>query len=523
MRAASRFSHIAMSNTRYGLGGLLALALMAEGGAASANGRFPNAGDIAFNRVDPAHLLLRTTYGFLQTRDSGENWSWTCEGALGIPFGEYDPPVGLTGDGTAVIAVSFDGFATSRDGCTWAPTAAVVDGQLIRDMTNLPDTTDGLLVMTSTHNPNYDRRAPYDNWIVETRDNARTWAMKGPPLPRNILVSTLEVAPSLPNRIYVSGTTYELPDGDAGMPFPRGVFMRSDDGGATWTTTHQSLPTDRANVFIAGVDPNNPDIVYTRVTHDENTRELTAPTILRVTYDKGVTWRDLVTTALPEFGVDKSMLGFALSPDGQKVVFGGLFGVYEAQAPVGPSSPFEYAEINTVQSRCLKWTSTGIYTCASEPYDAYTVGRSTDGGHTFKGLYRNVDDTCPLQCEAGTSTANVCPREWSDPSHPNPRVPVKSRLGASECCCGANSSSPECRLDAAGSGGGGACGTAGAGGTSGSAGTPSCSSPPAAESGCSTGQARFAAPGVLLAGLSALFLSWRRRRGRRADGKRSVN
>ncbi len=505
----SRFGRTAMSYKRYGLGGLLGLALVAGSGTASANGRFPNAGDIVFNRSDPAHMFIRTTYGFLQTRDSGENWSWICEGALGIPFGEYDPPIGLTGDGSSLAATSFAGFATSRDGCTWASTPPIVAGQLIRDMTNLPDTADGLLVMTSTHNSSYDPRAPYDNWIVRTRDNARTWVMAGQPLPRNMLASTLEVAPSLPNRIYVSGITYEVPVGDAGVPPPRGVFMRSDDGGATWTTTYMSLPTDRANVFIAGVDPNNPDRVYARVTYDENNRQPLPPTILRVTHDRGVTWQDVLTTNSAEFGETKSMLGFALSPDGSSIVLGGEFGVYAGPAPAGP-----FTKINSVRTRCLKWTSTGIYTCASEPWDAYTVGRSTDGGHTFKGLYRKIQDTCPLhvQCAAGTSTANVCPREWSDPFNPNQNVPVKSRINASEECCGADAGTPECRLDGTGTAGTGAGGTSGTGGT---AGSPSCSSPPATTTGgCSTGNARFAGPGVL-AVVGALLFSWRRRRNRR--------
>src|SRR5687767_4765415 len=112
-----------MSNKRYGLGGLLALALMAQSGESSANGRYPPAAnDIVFNRTDPNQMLLRTTFGFLRTRDGGENWDWICERGTGNPDNlAYDPPIALMGDGTAVISVTFGGARTSGDFCDWAP------------------------------------------------------------------------------------------------------------------------------------------------------------------------------------------------------------------------------------------------------------------------------------------------------------------------------------------------------------------------------------------------------------------
>ena len=47
-----------------------------------------------------------------------------------------------------------------------------------------------------------------------------------------------------------------------------GVFVRSDDGGATWEQLSFDMRSARAP-FIAAVDPTNPDVVWLRLTADE--------------------------------------------------------------------------------------------------------------------------------------------------------------------------------------------------------------------------------------------------------------
>src|SRR5262245_35467226 len=47
---------------------------VAASSPASANGRFPAAGQVAVDPSDSEHIVLRTTYGILQTTDGGTTW-----------------------------------------------------------------------------------------------------------------------------------------------------------------------------------------------------------------------------------------------------------------------------------------------------------------------------------------------------------------------------------------------------------------------------------------------------------------
>jgi hypothetical protein len=211
----------------------------------------PSANDVVFNRNDPNHMLLRTTFGFLQTRDGGENWSWICERSTGNPDNlAYDPPMALTADGTSVISVTFGGVTTSGDFCDWAPTPAVLATRLVVDSTWIPNDPAGALLLTSDLPQG---ETEYRNYIWETRDNARTWVQKGVRLRPQSFLMTLEVAPSDLNRIYVTGVEYEtLADGTSRRV---GWLFRSDDAGATWTNRELSLPDDPAAADGQGAEP----------------------------------------------------------------------------------------------------------------------------------------------------------------------------------------------------------------------------------------------------------------------------
>jgi hypothetical protein len=81
------------------------------------NGRFPEANQVVFAPADPAHLLVRTTFGLLESRDGAQSFSWTCENALDIS-GETDPMLAITANG-AVVAATFAGIRRSADGCSY--------------------------------------------------------------------------------------------------------------------------------------------------------------------------------------------------------------------------------------------------------------------------------------------------------------------------------------------------------------------------------------------------------------------
>lgn len=66
-------------------------------------------------------------------------------------------------------------------------------------------------------------------------------------LPDDMWVETVEVAPSDPKRIYVSGTS--------SADLLEGVVLRSDDGGIQWTRSTVRLPRGSGSLFISGIHP----------------------------------------------------------------------------------------------------------------------------------------------------------------------------------------------------------------------------------------------------------------------------
>src|SRR5262245_61860577 len=122
-------------------------------GTALANGRFPGADQLVVDPNEPNHLLVRTTFGFLDTRDGGKIWSWICEESIGR-IGTADPPIAVMGDGTLVVGVPFEGVAVSHDsGCSWSRAPAPLADQLVVDVTLEPGAPSSLLVLTSTNDP----------------------------------------------------------------------------------------------------------------------------------------------------------------------------------------------------------------------------------------------------------------------------------------------------------------------------------------------------------------------------------
>ena len=211
--------------------------------------------------------------------------------------------------------------------------------------------------------------------------------MPGARLP-GFYLETVEVAPSQPSTIYVSGY------GAGGVA----RLYRSDDGGMHLNLVTGDF-TDPAvsGVFISGVDPTHPEVLYVRA-------NLHAGTRLIKSIDGGMSFTVLTSTAAP-------MLGFALSDDGQTVwagssdrtegitrsVAGGAFTRVRANANVG----------------CLRYHAGLLYVCGNEDTDGYSLAWSSDGGDTFCPLMSVRDVVGPVpSCAASTTVGSVCGAAW---------------------------------------------------------------------------------------------------------------
>jgi hypothetical protein len=345
----------------------------------SANGRYPEANQLVIDPTDARRLVLRATYGIVQSFDNGATWAWVCEEKVGfsapdprIPtevVGVWDPPLGVGGDGTLLAGLP-DGLATTSDrACTWTRSGDPLTGLAVRDLAVDPDNPARAVAVTLPATG--DVRA----FVAETLDHGRSWTRRGP-LPEDFTPTTIEVAKGRPSRLYVSGT----------LPASRlGYLLRSDDGGATWVERAFSLDLGKAP-YIGAVDPKNPERLYVRV--DDATGDQ-----LLVGTNGGDNWS-------PKYKARGSLLGFALSPDGARVLIGGPFdGLLLAE-----TTDFVFTKKSDVGPRCLTWTASRIFVCTDEAKVGFSVGWAPEPEATFEPLYRS-DALAMLPCVSGACNA----------------------------------------------------------------------------------------------------------------------
>ena len=426
-----------------------------------ANGRFPASGQIAVDPSDPAHLVVRSTYGINVSHDAGAHWSWICEGAVGYG-GTEDPMMAVTADGTLIAGI-FEGLSVSHDhGCQWDFAQGGLQGRYVIDVAaeRLEPKNAVLLISNSIGG------SMFLTEMWETKDNAATWTVAGVDMPADFLGLTLDAAPSLPSRVYVSGRY--------GKPDYVGAIERSNDRGKTWEKLLIPGSNSVALPYIGGIDPQNPDVVYVRLDADKNDR-------LVVTKDGGTTWSEVFTSS-------ENLLGFAISPDGATIALGGdKDGIWTA-----PASTLAFTKVSTVGARCLTWTTAGLYACANEFTDGFTVGLSTNEGKTFTPVMHLQRNCGPLACGAATSTGKICPAQWGA---------TQLAIGGATC-------------EASGTSTGSSAGSSTGASTGSSGGTTSSSSGGSSDGGCAIGAPARAAgaviPGLVLAG-AALARSRRRR------------
>lgn len=430
---------------------------------ASANGRYPAAGQIALDPADPSTLLVRTTYGVLVTRDAGHRWSWICEGAVGYG-GFEDPMVAFTGDGS-ILAGIFEGLSVSHDsGCQWDFAQGALANRYVIDLSvERADPSRGVLIVSNSAGQDDGGAATFLTQLWETGDDGKTWAQAGVNLPGDFLGLTVDAAPSDRKRVYLSGRL--------GPPTYPGVLERSDDRGATWQAWPIPGSDDTHLPYIGAIDPNDPSVVYVRL-NGPSTDQLV------VTKDGGKTWQ-------PSFTTTGTMYGLALSPDGATIALGGdKDGVWTA-----PTSTLQFTKVSSAGIKCLTWPAADkLYACADEFVDKFTAGVSADEGKTFTPVMHLQALCGPLACGPGTSAGKTCPALWGA---------TAANIGATPCD-GATTGSGSTG-SGAGSTGSGASGGSGGGSSAGS-----CALPGAAVGG-------FACAGSLLGAAAALA----RRRGRR--------
>lgn len=413
-----------MKRASFGLALFSCLAL--QSGVAEANGRFPESNQLFFSPNDEQQLILRTTFGFLVSRDRGLTWGWVCENAFPLS-GSEDPMIAVTPNGN-VLATTFQGMSFSKTkACNWeylktAPLAnpgtdGVDRGRVFIDLTTNPNDAKNVVVFAST----YDRQDEdggiyFSSQLFETVDEGVTFTKLGPDLDSSFLGYTLDLTKTDPQRIYV--TAVRNPGGPVAA-----LLLTSKDRGLTYTETPIQLEDTERGVYIAAVDPTNADHVYVRTSNGTD-----KPSRLLYSDNAGQSWRVVYKGVGP-------LVGFALSPDATKVFVGGP----KDGIQVASTTDFQFSQRSNIEIQCLAVSTDGLWACSNEK-SGFIIAVSKDDGVTFEKKTHFCDIKGALECPSGTSTNTECPGRW----------PAQAGFLGCEGFTGADGGGPDASVSAGG-------------------------------------------------------------------------
>lgn len=329
-------------------------------------------------------LYLRATFGILVSRDGGKTWQWLCERALGYE-GTWDPPIAATRDGRLWVGLE-NGLVSTKDGCS-IDRVSMLAGETVKDLTV---DAKGDTVWAITGAPGSKSFIWRSNVAGATGE---TFFQRLGDFD-NTNFMTIEVAPSNPSRVYVSGQPYGT---------VRGRLYRSDDGGMTLKGEANDLPAE-GPFFIAGIDPKDANRVLLRHLHTTGSDVL-------LTKDGGKTFTNVLS-------MKSSMFGFAKSDDGKTYWAGSGLADHGIWRSTDRGEKWEKLAPHGVL--CLHAAKGGLFACEN-PFvlGAPAIGLSKDEGKTVESIATFADIEGPVAC------ANACTALW-----PETRAQVVARPDA---------------------------------------------------------------------------------------------
>lgn len=139
-------------------------------------------------------------------------------------------------------------YKSSDGGVNWIKMSSNLQSPYIYDIAVDPHNSQHILVSV------------YEHGVNQSFDGGRTWESTAG-LPTGSVVYSIEFHPQNPSHVFAGlrePTVYDQ-SGNA-LYWPGGVF-KSFNGGSSWVRKSNGLPNDY--VYDIGIDPNNPNILYT--------------------------------------------------------------------------------------------------------------------------------------------------------------------------------------------------------------------------------------------------------------------
>jgi photosystem II stability/assembly factor-like uncharacterized protein len=367
------------------LAAILALSVLGAAPRVRAHGREPALGLVAFHPTDRDHVVVRSTWGFVTTRDGGETWTWQCADAVPFDRTREDPGLAFF-PSRSLVASTFDGlFRSDPAQCAWGPAEGVPTAFFTDVIADPSSTAEGWAIASPGATPDE---------VYRSIDEGVTWTSLAMPHPR-ALTDRIRVAPSDPMRVYTSGV---VPRTDTEERI--GIVLRSDDRGASFRALMIPLLGEERTVHVLAIDPTDADRLFARVV-----RRVTdeVPERLLLSEDGGETW----TTVLDLLEI----VGLAVSEDGSTVWAGswdgGLFRSTDRGLTFAALDP-------ALRVRCLAHRPGELWICADDYVAGFALARSTDGGETIEPLWAYDDVVNDVGCPADTPVGTLCPMYWPD-------------------------------------------------------------------------------------------------------------
>jgi hypothetical protein len=307
-----------------------------------------------------------------------------CESALGSG-GVFDPDFEPSKTSSQVFTTSLDGLLATRDDCTFAATSL---GN--RFIATVAIASSGEIFAAASDDAG--------SKIYRSNDDGNSFVAISPAFRNFDSWRSLEVAPSDARRLYASGIRLVF-----GQP-KKFLLFRSPDAGVTFVETklpNVATASPNATLFIAGVSPTNPDVLYARLTEADG---MTGEELFRST-DAGETWTSILKR-------QDSLAGFVVRKNGDLIV-----GTPASGALRSTDQGVSFAALaGAPHLNCLTESADGTLYGCTQNYgadgDDAAVMKSTDG-LTWSKVLRFQDIAGPVACSAGTVQKDTCEAmEW---------------------------------------------------------------------------------------------------------------
>ena len=360
---------------------LASVVLAAAGGAARADGAFPDSLSVLVPADRPHHIALATNFGLVSSNDDGATWTWVCEGPLTNCSNLYSvsaPPA------DRLYALSADSLVFSDDdACDWSVSSGAVAGGGVVDAFPLAQDPTRVLAVVSPNG--VGTQTTYT--VVASSDGGATFGQVIYTAASGDTVTGVEASRTAADTIYLT-----LASAKGFSP----ELALTTDGGTTWRTVDLSPQLDQSGIRLIGVDRTNPARVFLRV----SLTEAEALGVFDATTD---------TLTLPLMFPGGLMTAFVQTAEGPLVAAGRLAAGSSVHRSLDGGATWQALD-GAPNLRALAERDGTLFAAADDMADGYALGVSTDLGVTFTALMKFSDVGSIAPC-VRAACQDVCKNE----------------------------------------------------------------------------------------------------------------